>query len=90
MTRIRYVIDDRYLRVVWFGVTRRKIALTDTESVRTGYDGWNESWSNTLCREGRWVTVRRKSGLFRNFVITPKDRDAFIRELKAKIPNLPF
>ena len=89
VTRIRYVIDDHYLRVLWFGITTRRIALSDMEKVDTCAPLWNEHWCNTLWPVGRVVRIRRKTGIFRNFIITPQNRDAFIRELKAKVPNLP-
>ncbi len=88
-TRIRYVINDHYLRVLWFGITTRRIALSDMEKVDTCAPLWNEHWCNTLWPVGRVVRIRRKTGIFRNFIITPQNRDAFIRELKAKVPNLP-
>jgi hypothetical protein len=88
ITRIRYVIDDRHLRVLLFGIMARRIALSDIEKVDTCAPFWNEHWCNTLWPVGRVVRIRRKSGIFRNFIITPKDRDTFIRELKARVPNL--
>lgn len=48
ITRIRYTIDDQYLRVVWFRFTVRKIALSDIEDVHTHWEFWNEHWANTL------------------------------------------
>lgn len=88
VTRIDYRIDDRCLRVAWFGLTMRRIALSDIEKVDTCAPFWNEHWCNTLWLVRRVVRIRRKTGIFRNFIITPKNRDAFIRDLKAKVPNL--
>ena len=88
VTRIDYRIDDRYVRVTWFGLTTRRIALSDIEKVDTSMPLWNEHWCNTFWPVGRIVRIRRKTGIFRNFIITPKDRDAFIRDLKARVPNL--
>jgi len=85
ITRIRYVIDDRYVRVVLIGLTLRKIALTDIESVDTKAPLWNEHWCNTLWACGRVVRLRRRSGCVRNFIITPKNRDEFIRLLQERL-----
>lgn len=85
VTRIRYEIDERYVRVIWFGFTLRKIALTDIADVHTRFRFWNEHWYNTLFDMGkRRVTLHRKSGFVRNFVITPKNREAFLAELSAR------
>ena len=84
ITRIRYEIDDRVVRVVWLGLTVRKIALSDIKDVHTKFRFWNEHWCNTLfqCADRR-VTIDRKSGLIRHFIITPANRDAFIAELRT-------
>ena len=72
--------------MTWFGVTVRKIALTDIEDVHTEFRFWNEHWANTLSDlAGRRVTIRRKSGFAGNFVITPKNREAFLAELRARL-----
>jgi len=85
ITRIRYTIDDRYVRVVLLGITLRRIALADIESVDTAIPLWNEHWCNTLWPWGRVVCIRRKTGLIRNFIISPANRDAFLQELKSKL-----
>ncbi len=61
----------------------RQIELSDIENVREGMTLWNEHWTNFL--PFRFVTVVRKSGLIKSFVINPPDREKFIRELKAMI-----
>ena len=84
VTRIRYVIDDRHVRVVLFGATLRKIALSDIEFADTAAPLWNEHWCNTLWGCGRVIRLRRKTGLIRNFIITPANRAVFLEELLAK------
>ena len=83
--QIRYTIDDEYVRVIWIGRTVRKISLHDIEDVDTHCPLWNEHWCNTFFPSGRLVRIRRKSGLFRNFVISPRDRDDFIRQLRRRV-----
>jgi hypothetical protein len=86
VTRIRYEIDARYVRVIWFGFTVRKIALTDIADVHTRFRFWNEHWCNTVSNiPNRRVTLHRKSGFVRNFVITPKNREAFLAVLRARL-----
>jgi hypothetical protein len=85
-TRIRYEIDDRFVCVVWLGSTVRKIALSDIKDVHTKFRFWNEHWCNTLFQcASRRVTIDRKSGLIRHFIITPANRDAFIAELRTRL-----
>ena len=84
ITRIRFVIDAQHVRVVVLGLTIRKIALSDIEFVDTKAPLWNEHWCNTLSVK-RIVRIRRRSGWFRNFIITPPDRDAFIVELRGRL-----
>lgn len=86
--RIRYAIDDRAVRVLLGKLTLRKIALADIEFADTAAPCWNEHWCNTLWAKGRVVRIRRKSGWFKNFIITPADRDLFLAELRAKV-DLP-
>lgn len=83
--RIRYTVDDAYVRVKLFGVTLRKIALRDIEFADTAAPFWNEHWCNTLWACGRVVRLRRKSGLVRNFIITPANRDEFLAQLRSKL-----
>ena len=81
--QIRYVVDECHVRVKLFGATLRKIALTDIEFADTSMPFWNEHWCNTLWPCGRVVRLRRKTGLIRNFIITPPDRDSFIEQVRA-------
>lgn len=87
VTRIRYVIDDEYVRVKWLGATVRKIALSDIEFADTECPLWNEHWCNTLFAWNRAVRIRRRSGFCRNFIITPSNREEFLTELRAKLPR---
>lgn len=66
----------------------RRIALADIEAVdvrsfsavlRT----WNEHWSNFS--PGRFVVLRRKSGLVRTFVFNPPAPEGFLADLRRRI-----
>ena len=85
VTRIRYRITDRHVRVRLGTVTLRKIALSDIASVDTRLIFWNEHWCNTLWPWGRIVRIKRKSGFIRNFVVTPDNRDEFITQLRERL-----
>jgi hypothetical protein len=89
ITRIRYTIDDQHVRVMLMGLTLRKVALSDIESVDTSAPLWNEHWCNTYWPWGRTVRIRRKTGLIRNFVITPANRGAFVEELRGRLGRTP-
>jgi hypothetical protein len=85
ITRISYTISDKHVRVVLLGLTLRKIVLSDIESVDTRSPFWNEHWCNTLWACGRVVRIRRRSGIMRNFIITPVNCDEFIFELRGRL-----
>ena len=84
VTRIHYAIDDQYVRVLLFGFTIRKIALTDIVGVDTKIVIWNEHWCNRLFVWGRSVRIIRKSGIARSFIITPANRDEVIQQLQER------
>jgi len=85
VSRIRYAVDDAYVRVKLFGLTLRRIALADIEFADTAAPLWNEHWCNTFLTASRIVRLRRKSGWFRNFIITPADRESFLSTLDDKL-----
>lgn len=82
ISRIRYRVDQTHVRVVLGPVTLRKIRLVDIEFVDTQAPLWNEHWCNTYRPCGRIVRIRRRTGLIRNFIITPENRDEFIEQLR--------
>jgi hypothetical protein len=83
VTRIRYRIGSRHVKVLLFGLCLRRVALVNIESIskRRG-DGWAENWSSTLHPKHRMLVLRRRRGLFRNFVVTPKNRYIFKTDLE--------
>ena len=84
---IRYVIDVACVRVVLGRFTLRKIAITDIAYVDTKGPFWNEHWCNTMWPRGRVVRIRRKTGWIRNFIITPANRDDFLRQLNSHLDS---
>ena len=86
VTRIRYRIGSRHLKVILFGIPIRRVALADVESVskRRG-PGLAEHWWSTLHPKHRLLVLRRRRGLFRNFVVTPRNRYIFKADIERGI-----
>lgn len=83
---LRYRITDKAVKVLIFGCCVRRIRLDDIEEVHRGGAFWNEHWTNF--KLWNTVTLRRKSGWFKNFVITPGNPTEFIAELAQKLENV--
>jgi hypothetical protein len=86
VTTLRYRITAQAVEVLIFGCCVRRIRLDDIEHVRRGNVFWNEHWTNF--KLWNCVTLRRKSGWIRNFVITPDKPTEFIAELARKLDDL--
>ena len=82
---IRYELDEESLRIKSMGICLRRIWIEDIESISPIRSFWSENWFNTLSwRESdRVLTIHRRSGLFRNLQITPRNRDAFMAEIRC-------
>lgn len=83
VTRIRYEITPRHVRVRLFALTLRRIRLDRLDSVskRRG-PGLMERWPSTMRTKHRALVLRKKSGLFKNVLLTPRNRYAFKFELE--------
>ncbi len=79
-------ITKHAVEVIMLGWCVRRIRLDDIEHVHRGGSLWNEHWTNFKLWNS--VTLCRKSGWLRNFVVTPDDPSAFIDELKQKLEKL--
>ncbi len=89
--RVGYRITRRHLDVTLLGVRVRRLPLADirTISARRLHRGeWGEQWWNTWRPSHRVLTLHRRKGLFRRFVITPKRRYIFRAELKQAMAQL--
>jgi hypothetical protein len=78
-----FTIDDVHVRVRVYGLTARKVALCDIEWAAQDWVFWNEHWTNTL-NPRRMVLLRRRSGVFKSFLISPPSPSDFLRELGAR------
>lgn len=78
-----FTVDQTHVRVRFYGVVARKIALSDIEWAAQDWAFWNEHWTNTFCMD-RIVLIRRRTGLFKNFHISPPSPQDFLKELAAQ------
>ena len=85
---LRYAITDRDLRVTLFGLCLRRIQLSEIDHVSKRPVGRAEPWPNTLRPSHRVLVIHRKRGLFRSFMITPKNRYVFKADLERAVARL--
>ena len=78
-----FTVDEAFVRVRFYGWSARKIALKDIEWAAHDWCFWNEHYTNTMNPE-RLVLLRRRNGLFKNFLISPPSPSEFLKELAAK------
>ncbi len=83
MAGMSYAVDDTHVRVLMFGRTVRRVALSDVEWADRRWDFWNEHYTTSL-RPSRVVRLRRRTGVFRSFIITPPDAESFIGRLRDR------
>lgn len=79
----RYELRDEGLCVVIGGQCVRRILYSDIESVERGAPIWNEHWNRLVFDPN--ITIKRRSGLIKNFVINPPNTDEFIAQLRERI-----
>ena len=84
-THLRYHITERALEVRLFGVPLRRIRLEDIRFITTHRPGPCERWANTLASRKRELFIQRRTGLFKNFLITPVRRYEFKNELEKAL-----
>ena len=88
VTFVRYRITPRHFKVTLFGLCLRRILVEDIESVtKRRPAGWSEHWWNTLHPNHRTLVIRRQRGLFKNIVITPRNRYVFKASLERAIQH---
>jgi hypothetical protein len=86
MTQIHFRIGSRHLKVTLFGLTLRRIALTDIAyASKREPKGMAERWYSTLKTTHRRLVIERKTGLRKYFCITPQNRYVFLADLKSAV-----
>jgi hypothetical protein len=82
-----FAVDDHHVRVRFYGWTARKVALADLAYAERDWPIaallLNEHWTNAFTSR-QIIRLRRRTGLFRNFLISPPDPAAFLAELRTR------
>ena len=78
-----FTVDEAYVRVRFYGYSARKIALNDIEFAAQDWVFWNEHWTNTVSTK-KMVLLRRRTGWFKNFLISPPSPQDFLKELATR------
>ena len=87
-----YQITPNALKVTWLGFRVRRLKLSDIESISKRRKFRAENWANTWRPRHRILVLRRRSGLRKDFIITPVYRYEFRNQLEtamAKLDNSP-
>ena len=77
-----YNLTDNEIQVKLGNMLVRRLPYYDIEKIQKGFKIWNEHWNNPWPME--FLTIRRKEGIFKNFVINPPNRREFMEELSKK------
>jgi hypothetical protein len=79
-------------RVLLGSFTLRRIEATDIEWVREGRSWWCEHYTNFGPPGSGSVTIRRKTGWFKNLVVNPIECGRFVEEMRQLygLPAAPF
>jgi len=80
---IAYRITDTALEVRILGRVIRRVLLADIEEVHRRGALVHENWSSLKFWNS--VTIRRRSGWLRNFVVSPDDPEGFVVRLQEAV-----
>ncbi len=81
---LSYRLDKRYLRLMFLGISLRKIPVDEIQAIKMGTSGWVEGWANTLSWrtiKDKSVTVFPKSRKRMKIVLTPDHPQQFMEVL---------
>ncbi len=78
-----YHIQKAHLEVTWMGICVRRIRIQDIESVSKRRKFSSENWANTWRPRHRILVIRKRTGIRRDFVITPRYRYEFRNQLES-------
>jgi len=89
MSHLHFRIGSRHLKVLCFRLVIRRVSLLDiAHASKREPKGAAERWYSTFRTSHRLLTIERKSGLRRNFVITPQNRYVFLADLKNAVRRM--
>lgn len=77
-----FTVDEAFVRVRVYGRSVRKVALNDIEWAAQDGCFWNEHYTNTV-NPKKMILLRRRTGAFKNFLISPPSPPEFLRELAS-------
>jgi hypothetical protein len=80
--QIDYRVTRQSLEVRFFNRCIRRIPLADIRYVNKRRKGPAEFWWNTFFPRKRVLVIHRRTGWFKNIVITPRHRYAFKEQLE--------
>ena len=86
---VRYRVNGRFLRISWLGVPIRWVRLTNIRQIGTHRVFWAERWFNTFSPSKRYLVLRKRSGLLKHLIITPRNQFVFKAELERARDRLP-
>lgn len=79
---IRYRITARHLQVRLLGIPIRRVRLDNIKYVGTTHVRFAEKWPNGwFPSHHRFLVIRKRRGLIKNFIITPRQRYVFKAEI---------
>ena len=74
-SRVRYRITVRHLQILIFGIPVRRLRLDNIKYVGTARVYIAEKWPNGwFPSHHRLLVIRKRRGLIKNFIITPRNR----------------
>jgi hypothetical protein len=89
VTHVHYHIALRHVKISLFGIVLRRIRISNIASVsKRRTDGLAENWWSTFRPNHRSLVIRRKRGLIRNVIITPRNRYVFKAELERAMERV--
>jgi hypothetical protein len=89
VTHVHYHIALRHVKITLFGIVLRRIRISNIASVsKRRTDGLAENWWSTFRPNHRSLVIRRKRGLIKNVIITPRNRYVFKAELERAMERV--
>ena len=84
---LRFHLSEDALEILVLGVPFRTIPYADIQTAHRGGSLLSEHWASFRLRDR--ITLRLRRGNRRAIVITPPDPDAFLFELRSRLPTTP-
>jgi hypothetical protein len=88
-THIQYRIGSKHLKIQCFGLTLRRIDLTDIKRIsKRKPPGLAEYWYSTTRARHRLLAIQRSKGLRKLVIISPRNRYVFMNDLQNAIKRV--